>query len=414
MTGQLLFRRVISVPVDRVTGELVTGMTSDSLILFGDHSQQCEDGTLIRRGVGLTVAQFLQAGGNVIAWAVNTGYSGPNVPKQRIQDFFSEAERRERALDGLYNADRNNLTKQHKQLLKSCHDLLGYALPEYVLTIRDCRAFSCFYWYTRCTVATQLITFKILVAVITRYPGIRCLFHNLKSSEKASPPPDASHFQDLWNRPEPCGEEWTFYRDFAIYCLGDSGPPTKLVESELPSKFGQLNSLENNLNKDPIENLLSFCRSATERDSDGLKYSRDACSPDSEFDHEKLCAIRYLASILELPKFWRPQIDDKEGINIEKRFFDFLSCLCQTIIQLIRDTEPSSGDDSEVDSSPLWTSARNAVDILAFATFGGFLQLHRLDEKLPSCPSQLTTIVSLLKRCVVFLAESPAFSIFEI
>jgi len=125
----------------------------------------------------------------------------------------------------------------------------------------------------------------------------------------------------------------------------------------------------------------------------------DACSADSQLDHEKLCAIRYLASILELPKFWRPQIE--EGINIEKRLFDFLSCLCETIIQLIRDTEPSSGDDREVDLSPLWTCARGAVDILAFATFGGFLQLHRLDEKLPSCPSQLARIVFLLKRCVL-------------
>lgn len=111
-------------------------MTSNSLILGGNDTQQCvEDGTLIRRGVGLTVAQFLQAGGKVFAWGLNIGYSGPDVPKQYIQDFFSETERRERALDELYNADRNNLTKQHKQLLKNCHDLLKYALPEYVLSI---------------------------------------------------------------------------------------------------------------------------------------------------------------------------------------------------------------------------------------------------------------------------------------
>jgi len=257
-------------------------MTSNSLILvsahshqceddtLGDHSQQREDGTLIRRGVGLTMAQFLQAGGDCIALGLNIGYNGPKAPKKRIQDFFSEAERRERALDGLYNADRNNLTKQHKQLLKSCHDLLKYALPEYVLTMRDCRAFSCAHWYTRCTVATQLYTFKVLVTVITRYPGIRCLFHNLKSFKMASPPLVASHFQDLWNRPEPCDEEWTFYRDFAVYCLGDSGLPTKLVESKLPSEFGKLESLEKTLNKDPIEILLSFCRSVTEWHSDGL------------------------------------------------------------------------------------------------------------------------------------------------
>ena len=60
--------------------------------------------------------------------------SGPLSPKSDIREFFSEGEERERALDKLYKADRDdNLTKQHKKLLRRCHDLLKYALPEYVL-----------------------------------------------------------------------------------------------------------------------------------------------------------------------------------------------------------------------------------------------------------------------------------------
>jgi len=117
-------------------------------------------------------------------------------------------------------------------------------------------------WNTRCTVTTQLITFKILVAVVTRYPGIRRLFHHPKYSKTVSPlAASSSHFKNLWNRPhQQCGEEWTFYRDFAIYCLTD-GPLTTLVESVLPSKFGQLKLLESDdWNKDPIEILCSFCR----------------------------------------------------------------------------------------------------------------------------------------------------------
>jgi len=64
----------------------------------------------------------------------------------------------------------------------------------------------------------------------------------------------------MWARPHQpeCGEEWSFYRDFAVYCLSE-GDLTRLVESELPSEIGQLNPLENNLNRVPVEILLSFC-----------------------------------------------------------------------------------------------------------------------------------------------------------
>ena len=108
-------------------------MNSNALILVGgSDTLQC-DGTLIRPGVGLTMAQLMNAGGKVVTRVLNTGYKGPYNPKNHIQDFFSEGEARERALDELYKADRDDLTKQHKQLLKHCHALLEYALPEYVL-----------------------------------------------------------------------------------------------------------------------------------------------------------------------------------------------------------------------------------------------------------------------------------------
>jgi len=124
----------------------------------------------------------------------------------------------------------------------------------------------------------------------------------------------------------------------------------------------------------------------------------DACSPDCLLDFQKVCAIRYLAGVLELPKFWK--LKTEEG-NIGERLFGFLSLLCDTIFQLIRDTKPSGKDDSE-DESPLWTSARFSVDILAFVTFGGFLQLHNLREELPHCPLHwLPSILSILTRYVI-------------
>jgi len=140
-------------------------------------------------------------------------------------------------------------------------------------------------------------------------------------------------------------------------------------------------------------------------------YLQDACSADSPLNTEKLSAIRCLAGILELPKIWR--LKTEEGVDIGKRLFGFLSHLCETIFQLIRDTEPSGSGDSEDDPSPLWTSARSAVDILAFATFGGFFQLHDLYEELPPCPSQLPSIVTLLMRCVLSDRKFSSFIFFR-
>ena len=113
-------------------------MTSNALVPSAKGTPRCpEDGTLIRYsgGPGLTMAQIIDQGGKIVTRVCNTGYDGPLKHESYIQAFFSEAgpEKRERALDKLYKADRDNLTKEHHQLLDHCHDLLKYALPEYVI-----------------------------------------------------------------------------------------------------------------------------------------------------------------------------------------------------------------------------------------------------------------------------------------
>ena len=165
--------------------------------------------------------------------------------------------------------------------------------------------------------------------------------------------------------------------------------------------------MKDNLNKAPVESLLSICGSVTELACGCTVYLPDACSPDTHYNPDKLCAIRYLASFLELPKFWRLETD--EGIYVGKEFFGFLSRLSETIFQLIRDIEPSGTDDAynnlADDLSPLWTSARHAVDILAFATFRGFLELPGNQDHEPPSSSSLSplqSLVSLLTRYVLF------------
>jgi len=97
---------------------------------------------------------------------------------------------------------------------------------------------------------------------------------------------------------------------------------------------------------------------------------------------------------LELPTFW-----DK-GVNDQKRFSEIIIALCESILQLIQDTEESEADiDIDLCDSPLWMqAARDAADFLAAATFAGLLRLHRFNRVPSPCPPQLPNIVSLLKR----------------
>ena len=117
----------------------------------------------------------------------------------------------------------------------------------------------------------------------------------------------------------------------------------------------------------------------------------EACSDDLQLDHQKICAIRYLAGVLELPKSWR--LKTEEGADTGKWLFGFLSRLCDAILHLIQDTDPNGGED---EPSPCFTSACDAIDILACATFTGFIRLHEGDEELPSYPLNWQTLYPFL------------------
>lgn len=109
------------------------------------------------------------------------------------------------------------------------------------------------------------------------------------------------------------------------------------------------------------------------------------------FESSRLCAIRYLAGILELPRFW------SGGNTHPERFFDILSNLCNTLLRLIQDTEGNLADGA-LDSSSSMSAARQVVDILSCVTFDGLLRLPRLNIPLPDCPVQLPTIIVMFMR----------------
>ena|SRR5882762_522030 len=102
----------------------------------------------------------------------------------------------------------------------------------FVLALRD----SCSWVIRSHTVDTQLTTFRILVALIPRYPGIRRLFCHPKDSEQL-----LSTLKEHWTpEHQDCGDGWTFYRDYALHCLSNTGELTDLVEKIIPSELGCL------------------------------------------------------------------------------------------------------------------------------------------------------------------------------
>ncbi|KAJ6517456.1 hypothetical protein C8R47DRAFT_253815 [Mycena vitilis] len=291
----------------------------------------------------------------------------PQSVKSDIEDFFGNDDEREIFLDTLHgnptvSTSRLNVLQRH------CHKLLAFADAD--------------------TVATQRLTFRIVVAVITRYPGVRCVFHSYKDLKKASRTDPPFHL--LWSRPhQTCDEEWNFYRNFALFCISES-TLTSLVEAEPPSKLSRIGSNEHDTWV-PIESLLGYS-------SDG-----------PEFQFPRLCAVLYLAGILELPGFWRrlpARALDTERIEPalepgpeRQIFFDVLRKLCNTVLVLINDTGVNKADNSVASSSAVGF-ARYAVDLLACSTLNGVHRLHQA-RNLHPCPQELPKITQDIVSAVL-------------
>lgn len=167
-------------------------------------------------------------------------------------------------------------------------------MPNFLPALRDFCSWAPAITGRSHTVDTQLVTFRILVAVITRYPGIRHLFYHPKGSEQM-----LSTFKKNWTRAhQDCGDSWTFYRDYTLHCLSDS-KLTALVEEKLPSKFACL--LEDSCGRVPIEELLSLCRSVP------FFFPADALIP--HFDQAQSRSLTIPNSVLSatLQVYWNYQ-----------------------------------------------------------------------------------------------------------
>lgn len=84
----------------------------------------------------------------------------------------------------------------------------------------------------------QLVAFKGIVMITTRYIGLRQLFVQLLSSKQIKNPSE-SDISNLWrNGTVESDLEWNFFLDYAAYCISAPDEITRTVEKMKPSQFG--------------------------------------------------------------------------------------------------------------------------------------------------------------------------------
>jgi hypothetical protein len=96
---------------------------------------------------------------------------------------------------------------------------------------------------------------------------------------------------------------------------------------------------------------------------------------------------------------------ERERKRERKRFFDVLSDLCVTTLELIQDT-----GGNEPTMPPRMVASRMAVEILSCAVLNGLLRLHNL-KNLPPCPARLPEIVSVLLRFLPSFSRMPTLTL---
>ncbi|KAJ7767948.1 hypothetical protein DFH07DRAFT_808170 [Mycena maculata] len=186
---------------------------------------------------------------------------GPESVSHSITSFFRTKEER---LDWLVRI-RDEIPPRLK---RDCSRMIKYTLPSE-------------------SPKTQLQAFKRIVAQVTFYPGLRLLFirsKRLQWRDVPIGPISQEAISGLWDRPNWApDDEWAFWRTFAATCLSDTSVSAIIEKNSVPD-----------LTKCQDEGLCVIELLIISHDS--------GFGPASSFS-DALC-IRYLAGILDLPRFW--------------------------------------------------------------------------------------------------------------
>ncbi|KZP15427.1 hypothetical protein FIBSPDRAFT_1048083 [Athelia psychrophila] len=306
-------------------------------------------GQIIVRGPAVLVRKTFDKLGGVLESVATKGARvmklGPECAAEEVVSFLS-GESCVRKLDELYHWQQSSKTTSEphhanpkppdsvKKLQKLCKKLAGYTHghpPE-----------------------TQLLAFKRIVMLTTRFIGLRCMFADPLASKMRVTSLDQSSLSRLWRASASHGGlEWDFFLKFAAYCITASDRITSAVEECPPSHCGRFHTVEC-----VSENLI---RSISSTDATELS---------------RLAAIRYLAGIFGLHTFWSQRIDKSpqpqedficarhppETTSVYQDPYSLVNGICRVSVVLLQDLSMDAKD--RVTSDTLIPSDTEGIRLL--------------------------------------------------
>ncbi|KZP05684.1 hypothetical protein FIBSPDRAFT_344165 [Athelia psychrophila] len=297
---------------------------------------------------------YLEAGLRGVAKLLELG---PVPVVKAIETVFADAAQRIAILDELFllrapppPADENSAaqlqpkaSKTIVKLKKLCRKLLKFTssseLPD-----------------------TQLLAYKGIVMLTTRYIGLRLLFVEQLPFKDGAQQPSKHDIVDAWRHGSSGEPEWEFWLQFAAYCLASPDEITVAVETLKPSNFG--------------------CFEGGQCISERLSHWISSAFAANE--ESRLIAVRYLAGILELPSFW--------DFRIKNDLHSASDVLCLVCIRLLEDLAVECREQHFVRISDLVSLDPEGINVLVFA----ILNLLPL-EQLPDDSIRSTTSLEIAK-----------------
>ncbi|KIJ54295.1 hypothetical protein M422DRAFT_25219 [Sphaerobolus stellatus SS14] len=207
---------------------------------------------------------------------------GPLAVTQRIDEVFSGGpDKTQKVLETLYNLQAQGQTSAtqswYKSLRKDCSALMKYTFPSK-------------------SPEAQTDAFRNIVRLCTWYPQVRPLLRASESKHVSS-----NEILKTWMRKDgEVDEQWEFYSLLAAFCISNNDT-SELVEGCKPAELGKVSYQGSCL----VERLIQI--------------SDDPTVPATC----RMIAVRYIAGILHLPRFWTEDITRHVTVKLLKMAIGF-------------------------------------------------------------------------------------------
>ncbi|KIJ54293.1 hypothetical protein M422DRAFT_64374 [Sphaerobolus stellatus SS14] len=218
---------------------------------------------------------------------------GPLAVAQRIDGVFSGGpEKTQEVLEMLYDIQAEGQASVapswYKKLRKDCCALIKYTLPSK-------------------SPEAQIDAFRNIVRLCTWYPQLRILLRGSESKHASS-----GEILKTWMRKDgEVDEQWEFYSLLTAFCISDN-ETSELVERCKPAELGKVSYQGSCL----VERLIQIS-------DDPIVHS--TC---------RMIAVRYIAGILYLPRFWTEDIARHVTVKLLKMAIGFTQDVVDNISNL--------------------------------------------------------------------------------